>query len=194
MLGAVVVTEAVARVLVGRLPPPNRRLRTAVIVLGFRSLRRDRANLLQRWRVTSGVATLDGLDDGWLIVSGGMTGRGVETEAALMARYASERLGVPVDRVQLEPDAVSTWENIRFAVPLAIAGGAEQIIIVSDPFHVTRARGFLVRQFPELASIVAGAAPRRAFHHAWLHPALLIDFLAGLTIDAVHRRRGDRAS
>ena len=186
---AIVTAEAVGQWLSHRLPRLDRRKRTAIIVLGYRAGRHDGANLLQRWRVHLAARTLDALDDGWLILSGGVTGRGDHTEAEQMARHATDLLGVAAERIQLEPDAASTWENVQFGVPLAIAGGAEQIVLVSDPFHVTRARRYLARQFPDLAPAVAAAVRDRPLRHAWIKPILLADLLTGLVVEQVSLRR-----
>jgi uncharacterized SAM-binding protein YcdF (DUF218 family) len=109
-----------------------------------------------------------------------------------MAGFARDVLHVPADRVQLEAAARSTWENIHLAVPLAVAGGAEQIVIASDPFHITRARRYVVRQFPELEIPVAGPGGEPPLAYAWLKPVLLADLSVRGARDVLRRRRGPR--
>lgn len=74
-------------------------------------------------------------------------------------------------------------------MPLAIAGGAEQIVIVSDPFHITRALRYVPRQFPDLGIPVVGPAAERPLAYAWLKPVLLADLsVRGARDLLVHRR------
>ena len=53
--------------------------------------------------------------------------------------------------MQLEERAVSMWENVQFSIPLAEAGGAEQFVFASQPWHAARARRYLRRQRPDLS-------------------------------------------
>src|SRR3954465_14777573 len=58
-----------------------------VVVLGFRD-RGPTANMVNRWRVRAGLRSLDPTAGTTrLVLSGGCTG-GLDSEAALMARYA----------------------------------------------------------------------------------------------------------
>lgn len=163
--------------------------RTAVIVLGYPSRRSGEPSLLQRSRVRMAAESVARLDDGWMIVSGGATRHSAETEASVMARFAVERLGVGRALVEHEHAARSTWENVLYSVPLAEAGGAELIAIVSDPFHVERARRYLVRQRPDLAERIVRADGVRPFAHPWLSPILLVDFVRKSLREAARLRR-----
>jgi len=75
--------------------------------------------------------------------------------AIIVLGYPSTRRGRPHPvqrlRVQLEERAVSMWENVQFSIPLAEAGGAEQFVFASQPWHAARARRYLRRQRPDLS-------------------------------------------
>ena len=55
-------------------------------------------------------------------------------------------MGVPTDKIRIEPRSESTYENIAFSAPLL--HDAEQIIIVSDAFHLARAEWLANRHWP----------------------------------------------
>jgi uncharacterized SAM-binding protein YcdF (DUF218 family) len=140
----------------------------AVIVLGYPSRRNGSPHAMQKWRTQIAVRTLGRVDDGWLIFSGGITRSAKESEAAVMARYAVSVLGVPSERVVVEEQARSTWDNVLFSLPLIDAGGSEQIAIASDPFHAEKARRYLAVQRPDLTARVVRAADYRVFERWWL--------------------------
>ena len=188
----VVGTELIGHGLARRLPPLDPARRTAVIVLGYRSRRDGSSHFVQRWRIRMAVRTLHLVSDGWLILSGGTTGRAPRSEAAVMAAFATGVLRVPGDRIQLEEAARSTWENVHLSVPLATAGGAEQIVIVSDSFHVTRAAHYVRRQFPDLYATLARPDADPPLAYAWLKPALLADLCARIGRDVLQHRRARR--
>jgi uncharacterized SAM-binding protein YcdF (DUF218 family) len=174
-LGVVVVAAVAAAEVatwrVSRRSPALRRAgRCAVIVLGYPSTRAGGLHPIQKWRTQIGVRTLAEVDDGWLILSGGPTRGAKESEAAVMARYAVA-LGVPRERIVLEEEARSTWDNVLYCLPLAEAGGAEQIAIASDPMHVDKARRYVAVQRPDLAVRVVRAADYRVLERWWLKVA-----------------------
>jgi vancomycin permeability regulator SanA len=72
-----------------------------------------------------------------LILSGGL-GRYPPEEAEVMRRLA-ETAGVPAEAMILDVEAHSTWESITQAREIMDQEGWETVIIVSDPFHITRA-------------------------------------------------------
>lgn len=85
-----------------------------------------------------------------------------------MARYAAAVLGVPEAKIQVEPRARSTWENIAFSLPLAEE--AERIAIASDPFHALRARRYVEEQRPDLAAKLTPAEDYRFLEWWWWKP------------------------
>jgi vancomycin permeability regulator SanA len=72
-----------------------------------------------------------------LILSGGL-GRWPPEEAEVMRRLA-EAAGVPQEALILDLEASSTWESIARAREILDQEGWETAIVVSDPFHLTRA-------------------------------------------------------
>lgn len=133
----------------------------AVIVLGFKNRRSDRANALNRWRVRAAVRSADeNLARSYFVFCGGTTsGAAIASEAALMGRYAMQACAVREDRVFLEEQSRSTWQNISNAVPLM--EDADQIKIVSNSIHALRGRQYLHRQRPDLAARLVRARDYR---------------------------------
>jgi uncharacterized SAM-binding protein YcdF (DUF218 family) len=140
------------------------------LVLGFRSSGHGRTNAIQRWRVRIAVRSVDPRRARF-VFSGGAT-RGGVSEAALMARYAVEDLGVPASSVALEEQSRTTWENISFSIPLLTE--ARSIVIASNTFHARRARRYLATQSPELAARVRRGADYRFGELLLLKPYLAI--------------------
>ncbi len=104
-----------------------------------------------------------------------------------MAAYARDRLGVPPDRIRVEPHAESTWQNIEFTTP--IITNADRIIIASDPMHAARARRYLRIQRPDLAERLTPADDYRPLERWWLKIPTAAHELA-----AIGRRRAGAAA
>ncbi len=73
-----------------------------------------------------------------LLVSGGLGDGKKITEAAAMKRYLVEH-GVPEERILLESQARSTFENLAFSKPIMAEHGLRSALIVSHGFHLARA-------------------------------------------------------
>ncbi|MFB9330467.1 YdcF family protein [Paenibacillus aurantiacus] len=72
------------------------------------------------------------------IVSGGLDHNGSKlTEAEGMRDYLLAK-GVPAERIVLENDARSTYENLRFSQPIAAKHGWKSFIIVTHDYHASR--------------------------------------------------------
>jgi uncharacterized SAM-binding protein YcdF (DUF218 family) len=121
----------------------------AVIVLGFPPRRDGRTSAVQRWRCRIAVRSLDPGRSSVLIMTGAAT-RGRRSEAEVMAGYARDIPGVPAHQVMLEEQARSTWDNIKYSLPLAEPFTA--IKIASDPFHVRKAHRYVARIRPDLVT------------------------------------------
>lgn len=75
----------------------------------------------------------------YLILSGGLDHNGSTlTEAEGMRNYLMKR-GVPEDRLLLENDARSTYENLLFSKAIAKANGLNSFLIVTHDYHAPRA-------------------------------------------------------
>ena len=114
------------------------------VVLGNSVNRKGAPNPCLRSRVEAGVALYRQGLAGGLLMSGGTDGDG-SNEAEAM-RDMAVSMGVPTDKIRIEPRSESTYENIAFSAPLL--HDAEQIIIVSDAFHLARAEWLAKRHWP----------------------------------------------
>ena len=126
-----------------------------VLVLGSTSRPGGRLHPLQRWRTEIAVRSLHPVH-GRLLFTGGRTGApGEPSEAHVMAAHAREVLGVPGERIALEEEARSTWQNVAHCLGELERAGS--IAIASAPTHAARARRYLARQRPDLAARVVPA-------------------------------------
>lgn len=130
----------------------------AVVVLGFRNTRGDRANALNRWRVRAALRSIDPTLASSILVCSGASGAASESEAALLARYAVAERGY-TGTVRLEERSRSTWQNVENVIPLI--EDVDQIKIVSNPLHAQKARLYLRHQRPDLAERLVRAADYR---------------------------------
>jgi vancomycin permeability regulator SanA len=73
-----------------------------------------------------------------IVVSGGRGRSGFE-EADVMRGYLVAA-GVPADRVVADRSGVDTWASARFVADLAKRTGARRVLVVSQFFHVPRAK------------------------------------------------------
>jgi len=122
-----------------------------VLVLGSPSTPEGDLHPLQQWRTDIAVRSLHG-PRARLVFSGGAP-EGARSEAAVMAEYAHDVLGVPRARIALETRARSTWENVANSLPLL--EGAGTVRIASAPTHAARGRRYLARMRPDLARRLA---------------------------------------
>lgn len=87
-----------------------------------------------------------------LLFSGGV-GVNPPSEASVM-RALAVRLGVPEEACVLEEASHSTAQNARFSAELLRALGARRVVVVSDPYHLLRAR-----QYFRLQGFEVGTSP-----------------------------------
>lgn len=73
-----------------------------------------------------------------MLVSGGGTG-GEDSEAGAMARVARDDLGIK-SPVWLEDQSMTTHENAELSAPLLRAQGVSKIILVTQAWHIRRAK------------------------------------------------------
>ena len=89
-----------------------------------------------------------------LVFSGGV-GVNPPSEAQVM-RSLAVQLGVPAEACLLEEQSHSTEQNARYSAELLRSLGARRVVVVSDPYHLLRARqyfrlqGFEVTTSPAL--------------------------------------------
>jgi uncharacterized SAM-binding protein YcdF (DUF218 family) len=75
-----------------------------------------------------------------LLFSGGV-GVNPPSEARVMRELAVQ-LGVPSEACLLEEQSHSTEQNARFSAELLRSLGARRVVVVSDPYHLLRARQY----------------------------------------------------
>lgn len=94
-----------------------------------------------------------------VICSGG-TGAGRSRSEAAVCSEILQRQGVPAEAILLEEGSRSTEENARFSAALIEARGWQRVILVSDGYHLLRAR-LLFERFaqPVLTSPAAHPPP-----------------------------------
>ncbi len=93
-----------------------------------------------------------------LLFSGGV-GVYPPAEARVM-RDVAVRLGVPPEACLLEEQSHSTEQNARFSARLLRQMGARRVVVVSDPYHLLRARQYFRLQGFEVATSPALLAER----------------------------------
>lgn len=102
--------------------------------------------------------TLELYRQGWantILVSGGVDPRG-QDEAKVMKAYLLER-GVPAGRIISDNRGVNTWQSAVNSRHLAEEYGWRKVLVVSQFFHIPRAKSVLQKKgFREVYS----AAPR----------------------------------
>lgn len=65
---------------------------------------------------------------------------------SVVATDMAVSLGIPVDNILRETRSHSTRENVRYAAEICRAHGWRQVIVVSDPYHLWRARYLFARE------------------------------------------------
>ncbi|MFD8373606.1 YdcF family protein [Streptomyces sp. NPDC059688] len=143
----------------------------AVVVLGYRNPQKS-ANAVNRQRVRAGIRSVaaDRVPSTRVIFTGGATG-GAATEARVMADYARRVLAFE-GTVVLEEAGGTTWENITNVIPLL--EDADRIKIASQPAHAFKARAYLRRQRPDLATRLVRAGDYRLGEWTVLKPLLAL--------------------
>lgn len=96
-----------------------------------------------------------------LILSGGRGEGEFITEAEAMENWLTER-GFPRDRLILEPGSASTRENIRESLRLMEPG--EKAAVITDGYHIFRARMIAKKQGTNVSGIPARTNPLFALH------------------------------
>lgn len=90
---------------------------------------------------------------GTLIISGGPTSDGSDSVAAQMARVAVV-MGVPAERVLVEPASRNTRENLAFSARMLGLRSGEPVVLVTSALHMARsvelarAQGIVALPYP----------------------------------------------
>lgn len=133
---------------------------TAILILGA-AVWRDGPSPTLRRRTAHGAALYHS-GAAQLVVPCGGLGRFPPTEAEAMAKMLHEA-GVPPEAIIQETRSTNTRENIRFAKALLDRIGEAEVILVSDAYHLPRARMIARRA----GLIVTSSVPTRTGARAW---------------------------
>ena len=127
-----------------------------MIVLGCQ-VREDGPSVLLRDRLDEALAYWEDHPDITIVVSGGQGPNEPTTEARAMADYLMEG-GVAEDQLLLEEDSHNTNQNLRGSLAVLEEAGidpSDGVILVSNGFHLTRARMLAERIGYENVSVLA---------------------------------------
>ncbi len=152
-----------------------------VIVLGASTSPAGGPTPTLRRRVDKGVRTLEETGAEALLLTGGPAGRR-PAEAEVM-RDLARLAGAPEDRILIETEASTTFENARRSADIMRRHGWTRAVVVTDAMHIPRAllafRGVGVRAAGRGARITWRVGPfRTPFHY-------LIYEIAGIALYAI---------
>ena len=139
-----------------------------VIVLGASTSPAGGPTPTLRRRVVKGVRIFEETGARALLLTGGPAGRR-PAEAEVM-RDLARLAGVPEDRILIETEASTTFENARRSADIMRRHGWTRAVVVTDALHIPRAllafRGVGVRATGRGARIAWRAGPfRTPFHY-----------------------------
>jgi uncharacterized SAM-binding protein YcdF (DUF218 family) len=112
----------------------------AILVLGASVDGDGLIGFSSRRRVKAAFSLLESGRASYLIFSGGIGDKHSGVSAADLMRDYAIVLGAPADRLITEPQATTTFENLRFSFAIAEARGFSRLAILTDAFHLERAR------------------------------------------------------
>lgn len=124
----------------------------AIVVLGAAQYR-GRPSPVLRSRLDHAIALFDRGLAPRLVLTGGVADGDTASEAAVSRVYAMQA-GVPDSAILLENEGRTTGQSLERVARLLRARALDEVILVSDPFHVLRARriaerdGLTVRTSP----------------------------------------------
>lgn len=129
-----------------------------MVILGCQ-VKNDGPSQLLRDRLDEALSYLDDHPDLTVVVSGGQGPDEPSTEARAMADYLMEE-GVEADQILLEDQSHNTVQNFRYTAQLLEEQGYDlentQVLVVSNGFHLTRARMLAERTgFEEISTLAA---------------------------------------
>lgn len=132
-----------------------------VVVLGARVLPDGQPSPALRARIEKAVDLYHQGVAPRLLFSGGV-GLYPPAEARVM-RDLAVRLGVPPEACLTEEQSHSTEQNARFSADVLRSLGARRVVVVSDPYHLLRARQYFRLQGFEVATSPALLTERNQF-------------------------------
>ena len=152
-----------------------------MIVLGCQ-VRQDGPSVLLRDRLDEALDYWEDHEDITVVVSGGQGPDEPTTEARAMADYLMAG-GVPEEQLLLEEGSHNTFQNFQYSRALldqADADESQGVLVVSNGFHLTRARMLAQRAgFGEVSTLAAPSSdlPARLYMYVREPLALVKSFL-----------------
>ena len=117
-------------------------------------------SILLRDRLDEALDYLEEHPDMTVVVSGGQGADEPVSEARAMADYLMER-GIPEENILLEDRSGNTMQNFSFSRTMLEENGysVENVLVVSNGFHLTRARMLAERNgYEEISTLAAPAS------------------------------------
>lgn len=129
-----------------------------MIILGCRVMPGGEPSILLQDRLDTALDYLDDHPEMTVVVSGGQGSNEPTSEAACMADYLEEH-GVDSDQILLEDQSSNTKENLIYSRELLEEHGivvlSDEVLVVSNGFHLTRAQMLAERYGYESVSVLA---------------------------------------
>lgn len=147
------------------------------IILGAK-VNGETPSLTLRFRLEEALAYAESYPDVKFILSGGQGPDEDIAEGEAMRRYLTEK-GVQEDRLLLETESTSTYENILFSKKL-LPEEVNEITIITSDFHLARAR-MIADSFNLKTDALPAKTPRsvEAKHHVRERLALIKTVVVG---------------
>lgn len=124
-----------------------------------------RALTLQRVRYGARLARETGLP---VLVSGGKPGGGRHAEAELMRDLLRDEFGIAPRWVEAASE--TTYDNARLGAAALLPAGVERVLLVTDAWHMPRARAAFERHGLKVTPAPTGYLGQTAFHPLQLVP------------------------
>ena len=134
----------------------NHPIEDATLVVLGAALRGDQPSRLLRGRLDAAAAYLQEHPKAVCVVSGGQGPDEICTEASVMKRYLLEK-GIAPDRIYMEEQSTSTFENVKFSKEIIEKNQLNSnIAMVTQEFHQYRAQQFAKKAgFAEVGAVTA---------------------------------------
>jgi uncharacterized SAM-binding protein YcdF (DUF218 family) len=146
----------------------------AIVILGSRINSDGKPSYRLKARLNRGYDLYQQGFSRKIVVTGGV-GREGYSEAQVMADYL-KALGVPSSALLLDKNAKNTYQNALFTQRIAKVHGFHSVILVSQYFHITRAKlAFRKVGFQNIYSAHASMPPELRDLYAVLREWLILD-------------------
>lgn len=130
---------------------------TYMIVLGAKVKAGGIPSLSLQNRLEEAVKYLNEYSHVKVIVSGGQGADEDRSEASVMLKYLQDQ-GIDTNRILVEDQSTSTYENLLFSKEL-LPKGTKKITILSNDFHLKRAK-YLAQSLGFEVDVVAAKTPK----------------------------------